>query len=86
MSGAPVESVKDAPWLGEDLPGEDLSEEDLRCDACSARIEGEPAARGLLVFPRGDGVFYEEPPLCAQCALAIGMTALWRWVEEEEGG
>lgn len=61
-------------------------EEPLRCDACNAPIEGEPAGRGLLVFPRGDDVLREEPPLCERCALAIGMTALWRWEMEEEDG
>jgi hypothetical protein len=47
---------------------------------------GEPAGWGLLVFVRGDGVVYEEPPLCERCALAIRMTARHRWeLEEEEG-
>jgi hypothetical protein len=58
----------------------------LTCHACNTPIHGEPAGSGLLVFPRGDRVHYEEPPLCAQCAHAIGVTALWRWAEEEEGG
>lgn len=61
-------------------------EEPLRCDACNTPIEGEPAGHGLLVFPRGDRVLREEPPLCDRCALAIGMTALWRWAMEEEEG
>lgn len=56
------------------------------CDACSAPIEGEPAARGLLLFPRGERVEREEPPLCERCAHAIGMTALYRFIEEEEEG
>ncbi|AKF08070.1 hypothetical protein [Sandaracinus amylolyticus] len=56
------------------------------CDACSAPIEGEPAARGLLLFPRGEHVEREEPPLCERCAHAIGMTALYRFIEEEEEG
>jgi hypothetical protein len=61
--------------------------EDLvRCDACSDPIEGEPAGHGLLLFPRGDEVLREEPPLCERCALAIGMTALMRWEMEEEDG
>ena len=58
----------------------------LVCDACDAPIEGEPAGRGLLVFPRGDTVHYEEPPLCERCALAIGITALWRFAEQEDEG
>lgn len=64
----------------------EASPTDECCDVCGAVMQGEPAGHGLLVFPRGDAVSYEEPPLCAQCAHAIGMTALWRWAEEEEGG
>jgi hypothetical protein len=59
---------------------------EVRCDACNEAIEGEPAGRGLYVWTRGDEVRYEEPPLCARCATAIGVTALATWsVEEEEG-
>lgn len=56
------------------------------CHACDEPIEGEPAGHGLLVFPRGDDVLYEEPPLCKRCAHAVGMTALWRFMMEEEEG
>lgn len=59
---------------------------ELTCHACDALIEGEPAGRGLLVFVRGDEVEREEPPLCERCAHAIGMTALFRFAEEEEEG
>jgi hypothetical protein len=45
-----------------------------------------PLGSGLLVFARGDEVRYEEPPLCARCSVAIGVTALVRWAEEEEEG
>jgi hypothetical protein len=45
-----------------------------------------PVGSGLLVFVRGDEVRYEEPPLCARCSVAIGVTALVRWAEEEEEG
>jgi hypothetical protein len=62
------------------------SDDNLVCDACGTTIEGEPAGRGLLVFPRGDDVLREEPPLCERCALAISMTALMRWEMEEEDG
>jgi hypothetical protein len=60
--------------------------EPVLCDACNTPNEGEPAGAGLLVFPRGDTVLREEPPLCEKCALAIGMTALMRWEMEEEDG
>jgi hypothetical protein len=58
----------------------------LYCDACEKPIQGEPAGTGLYVFARGDEVRYEEPPLCQRCSLAIGVTALVRWAEEEEEG
>lgn len=59
---------------------------ELRCHACDAPIEGEPESRGLLVFPRGDDIEYEEPPLCERCSHAIGVTALFRFfIEEDEG-
>lgn len=56
------------------------------CHVCDEAIEGEPGGKGLLVFPRGDGLEYEEPLLCAGCAHAIGITALWRFAAEEEEG
>jgi hypothetical protein len=59
---------------------------ELRCDVCDEPIEGEPTGRGLYMWTRGDEVRFEEPALCAQCATAIGVTALAAWaVEEEEG-
>ncbi|MCC7536860.1 MAG: hypothetical protein IT379_11630 [Deltaproteobacteria bacterium] len=60
--------------------------DELACHACGATIEGEPAGRGILVFPRGDDLYVDEPPLCSRCALAVGMTAMARWIEEEEEG
>jgi hypothetical protein len=57
----------------------------LVCDACGKPIEGEPAGSGLYVWTRGEEVRYEEPPLCAKCANAIGLAALAQWdVEEDE--
>ena len=59
---------------------------ELRCDACDSPIEGEPAGRGLYMWTRGEEVRFEEPALCADCATAIGVTALAQWdIEEEEG-
>ncbi len=55
----------------------------LTCDVCG-KIVASDAASGLLVFVRGDQIVYEEPPLCGDCGLAIGMTAMSRWAEEEE--
>jgi len=58
----------------------------LTCDACGVPIDGDDASAGLYVSVRGDEVRYEEPPLCPRCSLAIGLTALVRWAEEEEEG
>lgn len=68
------------------LPLREDDDEQLVCHACGTEIEGEPAGRGVLVFPRGDELYVDEPPLCGQCALAVGMTAMARWIEEEEEG
>ena len=74
----------------------------LRCDACGGLVDsalgsrseaaasedrelGAPAS-GLLVFVHDGEARYEEPPLCARCSVAIGVTALVRWAEEEEEG
>jgi hypothetical protein len=67
-----------------------------RCDACGAPL---PDAResaddagfgvrgeGVYLWTRGGEARVEKAPLCAECASAIGMTALARWeIEEEEG-
>lgn len=64
-----------------------------RCDVCANALgkdndgddEHGPGS-GLLVWSRGEERRYQEPPLCASCAAAIGVTALQRWeIEEEEG-
>jgi hypothetical protein len=64
------------------------------CDACGAPLPapdedddgyGVPG-RGVYLWTRGDGIYFEKAPLCASCAAAIGVTALARWeIEEEEG-
>jgi hypothetical protein len=67
-----------------------------RCDACGALLDAAEdddaggrygvRGRGLYVWTRGSEVRYEEPPLCASCAAAVGLSALARWeIEEEEG-
>jgi hypothetical protein len=55
------------------------------CDACGDPITA-PAGHGTLVTTRGDAVQHEDMPLCERCAHAIGMTALFRFAEEEEEG
>jgi hypothetical protein len=71
-----------------------FDEPPLQCDVCDAPLHGDEtddqenafAGRGLYVWIRGGKVVYEEPPLCANCGTAIGMSALARWdIEEEEG-
>ena len=70
--------------------------EATRCDVCAGALVGEEgvghdddersSGRGLLVWSRGEERRYQEPPLCASCATAIGVSALQRWeIEEEEG-
>jgi hypothetical protein len=57
----------------------------VTCDVCGEAVDGETTG-GLLVFVRGGETVYEEPPLCPNCSLAIGVTAISRWAEEEEEG
>jgi hypothetical protein len=89
-AGSAEGSVTEAPALRWDgatpppLPAVD--DATVRCHACEAEITGEPAGHGLLVFPRGDDVTREEPPLCERCALAIGVTALWGFADDDEEG
>ncbi len=63
-----------------------------RCDVCGDRIPDDEdpetalTGSGLYIWSRGGEIVYEEPPLCAVCGTAIGMSALARWeIEEEEG-
>jgi hypothetical protein len=51
-----------------------------------AVAEGEPQGHGLYVWTRGEEVRREEPALCADCATAIGVSALSLWSAEEEEG
>lgn len=65
------------------------------CDVCAGALAADDdtgdgddrvTGRGLLVWSRGEERRYQEPPLCASCATAIGVSALQRWeIEEEEG-
>jgi len=67
----------------------------VRCDSCGvsapSRSDDEDEGydlpgEGIYVWTRGDQVRFEKAPLCADCASAIGVTALARWeIEEEEG-
>jgi predicted RNA-binding Zn-ribbon protein involved in translation (DUF1610 family) len=63
------------------------------CDACGRPLSVDEDSEdyvvpgsGVYMWTRGKDVRFEEAPLCASCASAIGMTALARWeIEEEEG-
>jgi hypothetical protein len=65
-----------------------------RCDVCDMPLTGDEsddegnafAGHGLYIWVRGGQTVYEEPPLCAACGTAIGMSALARWDSEEEEG
>jgi len=58
----------------------------LRTAASEPTDDDTPSGSGLLLFSRDGELRYEEPPLCARCSVAIGVTALVRWAEEEEEG
>jgi len=83
--GEVVVATQDALFAGTD--------EAARCDACGAALPAEDddsaysvAGAGVYMWTRGDETRFEKAPLCADCAAAIGMTALARWeIEEEEG-
>jgi formylmethanofuran dehydrogenase subunit E len=62
-----------------------LRKRKTKCDACGEPIT-EAAGHGTLLKTRGDAVEHEDKPLCERCAHAIGMTALFRFAEEEEEG
>ena len=52
----------------------------------AAGDKGSKVHDAISAILRGEEVRIEEPPLCAACATAIGVTALAQWsVEEEEG-
>lgn len=57
-----------------------------RCDACGESFAGAAAGHGALLHVRDGEVALEQTPLCERCAHAIGMTALFRFAEEEEEG
>jgi len=67
------------------------SDDANRCDVCNEAVVDDDAScavagRGLYVWTRGSEVRFEEPPLCARCASAIGVTAIQRAeIEEDEG-
>jgi len=63
------------------------------CDACGAPVPKDrentmaPSGSGLYVWARSGDVRYEEPPLCSDCAVAIGLTQLRLWeIEDDEEG
>jgi len=68
------------------LRGNESDAVEDECDACGMTLTEEPAGRGLYIWTRGEEVRYEEPPLCARCATAIGVTALALFSMEEEEG
>ncbi len=50
-------------------------------------VLAERAGAGLYLWTRGHELRFEEAPLCARCGPAIAITALRRWlIEDEEEG
>jgi hypothetical protein len=81
------------PWASASQDALFEPDEATLCDACGSPIPEARADRGyrlpgqgLYMWVRGESVRFDEAPLCASCASAIGMTALARLeIEEEEG-
>jgi hypothetical protein len=67
-------------------PEADAATPSFECDVCGKKVAGEPAGSGLYVWTRGEETRFEEPPLCARCANAIGLAALAQWELEEDDG
>ena len=58
--------------------------DDAMCEVCGESLQGMPASSGLLMWAREDELRFEEPALCASCAVAIGVTAMRRFADDEE--
>lgn len=75
----------------------------VRCDVCDVLLAdvdaavgageavdeplAERAGAGLYLWTRGRELRFEEAPLCARCGPAIAITAMRRWlIEDEEEG
>ena len=56
----------------------------FNCDLCGKSCDGQPAGSGLFLWPRGQEMRFEEPPLCEDCASRITMGALYQWAHEDE--
>ncbi len=93
-SGAPAQAASVAAPTFVTASHAALFEDDTRarCDICGDDVPPDPddgssyAGSALYISMSGDRVVYDEPPLCASCAVAVGVTALARWdIEEEEG-
>ena len=59
--------------------------EERTCEVCDQNVTNVPTTTGLLLWSREDELRFEEPVLCPGCALAIGVTALRNFANEEEG-
>ena len=64
-----------------------------KCDVCGKEIcpsealaEDSATGHGIYMSTRGDEVRFEKAPLCDECSIAIGVTALMQWSFEEEEG
>jgi hypothetical protein len=58
-----------------------------RCEFCDKPIDtaSDQNGSGLYVWARGDESRYEEPPLCATCALSAGINASRLFMIEDDG-
>lgn len=56
-------------------------------DAGRDELVAERAGAGLYLWTRGRELRFEEAPLCTRCGPAIAITAMRRWlIEDEEEG
>jgi len=79
-------AIDDVAYASLRADSERANQAKKRCNVCNRRIDGAPAGSGLLLWTRGEELRFDEPPLCASCATAIGVTALAQWAMEDGEG
>jgi hypothetical protein len=77
-----------APVVYEELPvrARGTAEQPPRfeCDLCGKSFDGRPAGSGLFLWPRGQELRVEQPPLCEECASRVTIGALFQWAQEDD--
>ena len=78
----PIDAIADAAIAARGLASGDAQPH--RCHVCNAAVSGDDATSGLFVWVRGDEIRFEEPPLCGDCGIVLGISALAQWRREED--